>query len=138
MGVQSSAREHMVASWWVGCPEMAQAEAERRHLALLHDAVKKEIAAHAREMVEHEGVSWAAVALVLEPGGGCGPGSLRTLMPSCEQAEGVQVEAAGQGVDGVQGQIALAALDARQVAGRHSQVLGEGLLCQGAAVPLGA
>ena len=65
MGVQSSAREHMVASWWVGCPEMAQAEAERRHLALLHDAVKKEIAAHAREMVEHEGVSWAAVASAL-------------------------------------------------------------------------
>lgn len=84
MGVQSSAREHMVASWWVGCPEVAQAEAERRHLALLHDAVKKEIAAHAREMVEHEGVSWAAVALVLEPGAGCGPGSLRTLWSSCE------------------------------------------------------
>ena len=63
---------------------MAQAEAERRHLALLHDAVKKESAAHAREMVEHEGVSWAAVALVLEPGAGCGPGSLRTLWSSCE------------------------------------------------------
>ena len=78
------------------------------------------------------------MALVLEPGAGCGPGSLRTLRSSCEQAEGVQVEAAGQGVDGVQGQIALAALDARQVAGRHSQVLGEGLLRQGAAVPLGA
>lgn len=40
---------------------------------------------------------------------GCGPGPLRTLRPSCEQAEGVQVEAAGQGVDGVQGQVALAA-----------------------------
>ena len=64
------------------------------------------------------------------------PGAARRS--SCEQAEGVQVEAAGQGVDGVQGQIALAALDARQVAGRHSQVLGEGLLRQGAAVPLGA
>ena len=89
-------------------------------------------------MVEHEGVSWAAVASVLEPGTGGGPGALRTLRSSCEQAEGVQVEAAGQGVDGVQGQIALAALNARQVAGRHSQVLGEGLLRQGAAVPLGA
>ena len=40
---------------------------------------------------------------------GCGPGPLRALRPSCEQAEGVQVEAAGQGVDGVQGQVALAA-----------------------------
>ena len=75
MGVRSSACEHVVAfGWRVGCLD----------LALLRDAVKEEIAAHAREMVEHEGVSWAAVALVLEPGAGCGPGSLRTLWSSCE------------------------------------------------------
>lgn len=86
MGVRSSACEHVVAfGWWVGCLD----------LALLRDAVKEEIAAHAREVVEHEGVSWAAVA--------------SALRPSCEQAEGVQVDAAGQGVDGVQGQVALAA-----------------------------
>lgn len=42
MGVGSSAREHVVAfSWWVGCPDVAQAEAELRDLALLHDAVEE-------------------------------------------------------------------------------------------------
>ena len=56
MGVRSSACEHVVAfGWWVGCLD----------LALLRDAVKEEIAAHAREVVEHEGVSWAAVASAL-------------------------------------------------------------------------
>lgn len=58
--MRSGAREHVVAfSWWVGCPDVAQAEAELRDLALLHDAVEEEIAAHAREVVEHEGVPWA-------------------------------------------------------------------------------
>lgn len=66
MGARSSAREHVVAfGWWAGCPDVARAEAELRDLALLRDAVEEEIAAHAREMVEHEGLSWAAVASAL-------------------------------------------------------------------------
>lgn len=40
--MRSGAREHVVVfSWWVGCPDVAQAEAELRDLALLHDAVEE-------------------------------------------------------------------------------------------------
>lgn len=90
--MRSGARERVVAlSWWVGCPDVAQTEAELRDLALLRDVVEEGVAAHAREMVEHEGVSWVVVAsaLSLAPGaarGRYGRGGLPASRPRASRS----------------------------------------------------
>ena len=70
---------------------MAQTEAELRDLALLRDVVAEGVAAHTREMVEHEGVSWVVVAsaLSLTPGaarGRYGRGGLPASRPRASRS----------------------------------------------------
>lgn len=68
MDVFQQAREY-VASFHVyaGDPLLSQGEAELIDLALLRDVVNEAIAAHVRELVEFEGLSWSAAAEALKP-----------------------------------------------------------------------
>lgn len=52
---------------YAGDPLLSQGEAELRDLALLRDVVDEVIAAHVRELVEFEGLSWQAAAEALAP-----------------------------------------------------------------------
>lgn len=74
MSAYDRARTHAAAFHAdVDDPNFSAGEAELRDLALLRDAVDEVIAAHVRELVNFEGLSWVAVAAALAPS----PTSLR-------------------------------------------------------------
>ncbi|MGV9216370.1 hypothetical protein [Arcanobacterium canis] len=66
MDVFQQAHEYVSAFHvYAGDPLLSQGEAELRDLALLRDVVDEAIAAHVRELVEFEGLSWSAAAEAL-------------------------------------------------------------------------
>lgn len=76
----------------------------------------------------------------MDDGGSCSraePDRSPTPLPACQQRVRIDTELLCERLDRIEGEIALAAFDGCEVAGRDPELLGKALLGEGATVALG-